>query len=179
MQMFPLLIICTIFVRLASFKCIISDRSDSIWRMRLFSWRQMPWWVVIWTTATPCLGVCTVSTCTNYSVFKSHLVGLSQTAIDTHGHPLFSNNSIGCQLNFAVFSRLPLWFISFFTVVIQAILVLFCQFVVEDMAQDITVQIKGSRKFLNTTHLYTDKKNTSVTVLVLRLTVCRGRDQAL
>ena len=58
-------------------------------------------------------------------LLRTHSAGLSHTAIDTHGHLLFSNNFIGCQLNFAVFSKLPLWFISF-SLVIQSILVLFC-----------------------------------------------------
>ena len=92
------------------------------------------------------------------SVFKTHLVGLSQTAIDTYGHLQFLNNSIGCQLSFAVFLNLPVWFISFFTLVISAVSVLFFLFIVEDMAQDITVQIKGSWRFLNTIHLYMNKK---------------------
>ena len=35
-------------------------------------------------------------------------------------------------------------------------------FVVEDMAQDTTAQIKGSWSFLSTTHQYTNPKNTSV-----------------
>ena len=95
---------------------------------------------------------------TNYSVFKTCLVRLSQTAIDTHWHLLFSNNSIGWQGNFTVFSKLPLWFISFFTVVIQDISVLFCLFFVKDMAQDIAILIKGSWRFLNIKHLYTNPK---------------------
>ena len=95
-------------------------------------------------------------------------VGLSQTPIDTHGH-LFLNNSIGCQSNFAVFLKLPLWFISFFTVVISAILVLVCLLVVEDMVQDITIQIKGCWRFPNTTHQYTNPYSTSTTVLLLML----------
>ena len=66
------------------------------------------------------------------------VIGLSQIVKDTHGHLLFSKDSIGCQLNFAVLSKLPLLIISFFTVVIPAILVLFCLFVVE-MAQDTTL----------------------------------------
>ena len=33
-------------------------------------------------------------------IVKTPLIGLSQTLIDTHGHLLFSNKSIGCQSNF-------------------------------------------------------------------------------
>ena len=77
---------------------------------------------------------------------------MSQIAIDTHGQ-LFSKKSIGCQLNFGVFSKLPLCCISFFTVVTHTISALICLFVVEDMAQDTTAQMKGSWRFLNTTHL--------------------------
>ena len=40
-------------------------------------------------------------------------------------------NSIGCQLNFGVFLKQPLWFISFFTVVTQTISAFICLFVVE------------------------------------------------
>ena len=65
---------------------------------------------------------------------QTHLVGLSQIAIDTHRLLLLSNNSIGCQLNFGVFLKLPLWFVSFFTVVTQAISALICLFIMEDMA---------------------------------------------
>ena len=57
-----------------------------------------------------------------------------------------------------VLSRLTLWFISFFTVIIQAILVLLCLFLVVDIVQEITVQVKGSLRFLNTTNLYRNKK---------------------
>ena len=41
------------------------------------------WSVVVWTTETLFSEVCPVSTCTNNSVFKTHLVGLSQIAINT------------------------------------------------------------------------------------------------
>ena len=44
---------------------------------------------------------------------KTHLVGLTQTAIHTHKHLLFLNNFIGCQLNFTVFTKLPLWLFQF------------------------------------------------------------------
>ena len=54
------------------------------------------------------LDYCSVSTCTNYSVFKTHLLGLSQTVTNTHGHLLFSNDSIGSQLNFVASSKLSL-----------------------------------------------------------------------
>ena len=40
----------------------------------------------------------------------------------------------------------------------QAISALICLFIVEDMAQDTTTQIKGSWRFLNTTHQYTNPK---------------------
>ena len=53
-------------------------------------------------------GVCPVSTCANCSVFETHLLGLSQTVTSRHGHLLFSHNSTGFQLNFAVSSNLPL-----------------------------------------------------------------------
>ena len=76
--------------------------------------------------------VCPVSTCANCIVFKTHLLG------------------------FDVFSKLPLWFISFFTPKLFQTLI--CLFIVEDMAQDKTTQIKGSWRFLNTTHEYTNKK---------------------
>ena len=56
--------------------------------------------------------------------------------IDTHRHLLFSKDSIGYELNFAAFSKQPLWVISFFTVLIPAVLVLFCLFIVVNMAQD-------------------------------------------
>ena len=92
-----------------------------------------------------------------------------QIIIDIHGLLLFSDNSIDRQLNFGVFSKLPLWFTSFFTVVTQAISALICLFVGEDMAQDTIAQIKGSWRFLNTTHQYTNPKNTSVIVLLLML----------
>ena len=61
----------------------------------------------------------------------------------------------GTRYNHRVFSKLPLWFISFFT---QAISPLICLFVVEDMTQDTTAHMKGSWRFPNTTHLYTNKK---------------------
>ena len=83
--------------------------------------------------------------------------------------PILQKNSIGCQLNSGVFSKQPLWFISFFTVVSQTILALICLFIVEDMAQDTTAQVKGFWRFLNFTHLYTNRKNTLVTVLLLFL----------
>ena len=51
------------------------------------------------------------------------------------------------QSNFGVFSKLPLWFISFFTMFTQVISALFCLFVVEGMAQDTTAQIKASWRF--------------------------------
>ena len=79
-------------------------------------------------------------------------------AIDTHGLVLFSKNSIGCQSNFGVFSKLPLWSTRFFIVVTQTISALVCLFVVGDMAQDTTAQIRRSWRFLNTTHLYTKYK---------------------
>ena len=61
-------------------------------------------------------------------------------------------------------------FISFFTVVNQTISALICLFVVEGMAQDTTAQIRSSWRFLNSTHLYTNKKKTTlVTVLLLML----------
>ena len=85
-----------------SFKCLISGGFDSIWQMRLLFWQPMPWWVFALITATLSSGVCPVSTCTKCSVFKTHLLGFSQTVINTHGHLLFSNDSIGYQLNFAV-----------------------------------------------------------------------------
>ena len=97
------------------------------------------------SSATLFSGVCPVSTCTNCSVFKVHLVGLSQTAIDTNGPlQIISKNSIGCYLNFGVFSKLPPWFITFFNWVTQTISTLICLFIVEDMAQDTTAQLKGS-----------------------------------
>ena len=82
---------------------------------------------------------------------------------------LILKNSIGCQLNFGAFSKQTLWFISFFTVVTQTISALICLFVAEGMAQDTTTQIRGSWRFLNSTHLYTNQKNTLVTVLLLML----------
>ena len=80
--------------------------------------------------------------------------------LDTRRLVLFSKNSIGCQLNFGVFSKQPLWFIRFFTVVIQTISALICLFVTEGMAQDTTAQIRGSWRFRNSTHLYTNQKIT-------------------
>ena len=78
------------------------------------------------TTATLYSEVWPISTCADYSVFKTHLLGLSQTVIHTQRHLLFPNNSTGCQSNFTVSLKLPLWLISFFTVIISTILVLFC-----------------------------------------------------
>ena len=58
---------------------------------------------------TSCLEYCnslfrslSFSTCANYSLFKTHLLGLPQTVTNTHRHLLFSNYSIGSQLNFTV-----------------------------------------------------------------------------
>ena len=110
------------------------------------------------TTATLFSEVYPVSTCANCSVFKIHLVGLSQIAIDTQGLVLFSKNSIGCQSNFSVFSKQPLWFISFFTVVTHTISALIFLFRALGMAQDTTAQIRGSWRFLNSSILYTNKK---------------------
>ena len=77
-------------------------------------------------------------------LFKTHLVELSQIAIDTQRLLLFSKkNSIGCQLNFGVFSKLPLWFVSFFRVLTHVISALVCLFIVDYMAQD-----KNTQKFL-------------------------------
>ena len=121
------------------------------------------------TTTTLFSEVYPVSTCTNSSVFKIHSGGLSQIAIDTHELVLFSKNCIGCQSNFSAFSKLPLWSISFFILVTQTISVLICLFIVEEMAQDTTAQIRDSWRLLNTTHLYTNQKNTLVIVLLLML----------
>ena len=44
-----------------------------------------------------------------------------------------------------------------------------CLFIVEEMAQDITFQINGSWRFFNSTHQYTNPKNTSATALLLML----------
>ena len=44
--------------------------------------------------------------------------------------------------------------------IIQAVSVLLCLLVAEDMAEDKTVQMKGSWWLINTTHLYTNKKKT-------------------
>ena len=70
---------------------------------------------------------------------------------------------------FCCMYKWPLRFIRFFTVGITTILVFFCLFIVEDMAQDTTVQIKGSWRFLNSTHLYINPKNISATALLLML----------
>ena len=71
------------------------------------------------------------------------------------------------ESNFAVFSKLPLSFIGFFTVVILAISIIFCLFDMEDIAQDTTVLIKCSWRFLNITHLYINLTNTLAAVLFL------------
>ena len=92
------------------------------------------------------------------AVYSKYTGGLSQIAIDTHRLVLFSKNSIGCQLNFSVFSKQPVWFISFFTAVTQTISALICLFIAKGRAQDTTAQIRGSWRFLNSTHLYTNKK---------------------
>ena len=42
--------------------------------MRLLFWQPMPWGPVALITATLSSGVCPVSTCANYSVFKTHLL---------------------------------------------------------------------------------------------------------
>ena len=104
------------------------------------------------TTATVFSEACQVPTYANCSVFTTQSVRLSQTAIDTFGNLLFSNNSIGCLLNFTIITKLPLWLISFFRVVTQAILVLFHLFVVEDNPQY---------------YIYAHKKKILVTVLPL------------
>ena len=109
--------------------------------------------------------VCPVSTCINWQCIQMDLLGLSQTDIDTQGSLLFSENSIGCQLNFATSSKWLLWFISMFTVIIPTIFLRLCPSVVEDVAQDTTVQIKGFWKFLKSTHLYINK-NTRATALL-------------
>ena len=88
------------------------------------------------------------------SLLTSHLLVLSQTVIDTHRHLIFSKDSLGYQLNKAVSSKLPLWFISFFTVIISAILFLLSLFVEVDMTQDIADQIKGSWRFPKSINLY-------------------------
>ena len=72
-------------------------------------------------------------------------------------------------VEFLYIFQTPLWFIRFFTVVTQTISSLICLFVAEGMAQDTTAQIRGSWMFLNSTHLYTNLKNTLVTVLPLML----------
>ena len=58
---------------------------------------------------------------------------------------------------------------SFFTMVIPVTLVLFCLLIVEDIVQDITIQIKGSWRFLNSVHLYINQKITLATALLLML----------
>ena len=85
------------------------------------------------------------------------------------GHLLFSKDSICCQLNTTVSSKEPLWFISFFTMVITPILVFLCLFIVVDMMQDNSYEIKSSQRLLNSTHLYKNPKNTSVTVLLVMI----------
>ena len=51
--------------------------------------------------------------------------------------------------------------------VIPVTLVLFCLLILEDIVQDITVQIKVCWKFLNSAHLYINKKATLATALLL------------
>ena len=63
------------------------------------------------------------------------------------------------SVEFRCFLKQPLWFISFFTVVTQTISALICLFVAESMTQDTTAQIRGSWRFLNSSHLYTNKKH--------------------
>ena len=48
-------------------------------------------------------------------------------------------------------------------VVIPVTLVLFYLLIVEDIVQDTTVQIKGSWRFLNSVHLYINKKKNNLT----------------
>ena len=89
-------------------------------------------------------------------IFKTHLLGLSQTV--TRGHLLFSNGSIGSQLNFTALSEPSIKFTSFFTVVIQVTLLLFWLFFMKDIVQNTTVQIKSSWRFLSSVHLYINLK---------------------
>ena len=57
-----------------------------------------------------------------------------------------------------IFKTATYKFISFSTVVTQTISALICLFIAEGMAQDTTAHIRGSRGFLNFTHLYTNRK---------------------
>ena len=82
--------------------------------------------------------------------------------------PILKNSNC-CQLSFAVFSRLPLWFISFFTRVIQAILFPLLSIYCRRYGTRYNHPDKRFLKFLNTSHLHTNPKQTLVTVLPLML----------
>ena len=75
---------------------------------------------------------------------QSTLARILQTFINSQGHLLLSKIIISCQSNFFAFSKWPPWRIGFSTVVIPAILVHFCLYVVVDMTQDTIIHIKGS-----------------------------------
>ena len=124
----------------------------------------MIWRVVALITTTLSSGVCPVSTSANCSVFKTHLLGLSQTVANAHGYLLFSNYSIGSQLNFAISSEQPLWLRSFFTVVIPVSLFLFCLLIVEAIVQ--LLKALGGTSMLSICTLI---KNTLATALLLML----------
>ena len=81
-----------------------------------------------------------------------------QIPIATHELLLFSKTCVGYHLNLGVFSKVPLWFISFLAVVTQAISALICLFTMEDMAQDTNTQIRGSWRFLNYPSVHKSKK---------------------
>ena len=109
-------------------------------------------------TATLCSGVCLVTTCANCSVFKTHLLGLSQTVTTTHGSLLLSNDSNGTQLNFTVSSNChsslqvsPQWSS-------QLLLFSFVYCFLEGTVQDITIRLKGSSRFFNSVHLSMNQK---------------------
>ena len=82
--------------------------------------------------------------------------------------PFSQRGSIGWQLNTPVSSKRTLWFISFFTLAIPSTLVLFCQFIITDMAQDITNQ-KVSWRLLNSILLYINEKHSSSLLLLITL----------
>ena len=119
--------------------------------MRLLSWRQVSWSAVVSTTATLFPEVYLVSLCANCSVFKIHK--LSQ--IDTHGLVLFSKNSFGCQLNFGVFLKQTFCFFKFLH---SGHPIYFSPHLTIRHGRYCTRYIHPDRRFLNSTHLYLNKK---------------------
>ena len=104
--------------------------------------------------ATLSSGVCLVSTCANYSVFKTHLLGLSQTVTNTILKRLY-----WLQLNFAVSSKLQ--------VSSQWSSQLLWSSFVYSFGRYSTRYNHPDKRFLNSVHLYINQKNSLATALLL------------